>query len=172
MPAPSSAPRTPPPDPAWRRRHAELDALAALGPRARGTSAGQDLKLTNLDKVLFPPRDGVDEEPVTKRELIAYFARIAPAMLPHLAERPLNLQRFPNGAGRPGFWQKDIPSSAPRWLTIWHETGFREREDRAPNDHLVADRAATLCWLGQPGRVRDPRLDVELLGDPGRRPSP
>ena len=69
-------------------------------------------------------------------------------MLPHLADRPLNLQRFPNGSGAPGFWQKDIPSSAPRWLTIWHETGFREREDRAPNDHLVADRAATLCWLG------------------------
>ncbi len=69
-------------------------------------------------------------------------------MLPHLADRPLNLQRFPNGATAPGFWQKDIPSSAPSWLTIWRETGFREREDRAPNDHLVADRAATLCWLG------------------------
>jgi bifunctional non-homologous end joining protein LigD len=69
-------------------------------------------------------------------------------MLPHLADRPLNLQRFPNGSGAPGFWQKDIPSSAPRWLTIWRETGFREREDRAPNDHLVADRTATMCWLG------------------------
>ena len=64
------------------------------------------------------------------------------------SDRPLNLQRFPNGAGSPGFWQKDIPSSAPKWLTIWHETGFREREDRAANDHLIADRAATLCWLG------------------------
>jgi bifunctional non-homologous end joining protein LigD len=69
-------------------------------------------------------------------------------MLPHLADRPLNLQRFPNGATAPGFWQKDIPGHAPKWLTIWHEQGFREREDRAANDHLVADRAATLCWLG------------------------
>ena len=118
--------------------------------KAEGTwsVAGQELKLTNLDKVLFPPRDGVDEPALAKRDLIAYFARIAPSMLPHLADRPLNLQRFPNGAARPGFWQKDIPSSAPKWLTIWHETGFREREDRAANDHLVADRAATLCWLG------------------------
>jgi bifunctional non-homologous end joining protein LigD len=98
--------------------------------------------------VLFPPREGIDEPALTKRDLIGYFARIAPAMLPHLADRPLNLQRFPNGAAAPGFWQKDIPSSAPKWLTIWHETGFREREDRAANDHLVADRAATLCWLG------------------------
>ena len=118
------------------------------GPRVAGTWPGQDLKLTNLDKVLFPPREGGGEPPVTKRDLIGYFARIAPAMLPHLAGRPLNLQRFPNGAGAPGFWQKDIPPSAPAWLTIWHETGFREREDRKPNDHLVADRAATLCWLG------------------------
>jgi bifunctional non-homologous end joining protein LigD len=147
-PTPRARPGAGTVDPSWLVTDAELDALARL--KAEGTwhVAGQDLKLTNLDKPLFPPRDGVDEAPVTKRELIGYFARIAPAMLPHLAERPLNLQRFPNGAGAPGFWQKDIPSSAPRWLTIWRETGFREREDRAPNDHLVADRAATLCWLG------------------------
>ena len=147
-PAPvASAPMDRDLDPAWLVSDAELEALARL--KAEGTwhVAGQDLKLTNLDKALFPPRDGVDEAPVTKRDLVAYFARIAPAMLPHLADRPLNLQRFPNGAGAPGFWQKDIPSTAPRWLTIWRETGFREREDRAPNDHLVADRAATLCWL-------------------------
>ena len=90
----------------------------------------------------------MDEPPVTKRELIRYFARIAPAMLPHLADRPLNLQRFPNGAGAPGFWQKDIPATAPTWLTRWHETGVDGREDRDANDHLIADRAATLCWLG------------------------
>ena len=69
-------------------------------------------------------------------------------MLPHLADRPLNLQRFPNGAGAPGFWQKDIPTTAPTWLTRWHETGVDGREDRDANDHLIADRAATLCWLG------------------------
>ena len=136
------------PDPSWLVADAELDALAALGSEGHWHVAGQDLRLTNLAKVLFPPRDGVAEPPVTKRDLIGYFARVAPAMLPHLAGRPLNLQRFPNGTGAPGFWQKDIPPSAPAWLTIWHETGFREREDRKPNDHLVADRAATLCWLG------------------------
>jgi bifunctional non-homologous end joining protein LigD len=136
------------PEPSWLVSDGELDALARLGAEGTWHVAGQDLRLTNLDKALFGPRDGTDDVPVTKRDLIGYFARIAPAMLPHLADRPLNLQRFPNGAGAPGFWQKDIPSSAPRWLTIWRETGFREREDRAPNDHLVADRAATLCWLG------------------------
>ncbi len=132
----------------WIVSDAQLAALDAMTGDGAWTAAGQELKLTNLDKVLFPPREGVDEPPATKRDLIAYFARVAPLMLPHLADRPLNLQRFPNGAGAPGFWQKDIPATAPAWLTIWHETGFREREDRAPNDHLVADRAATLCWLG------------------------
>jgi len=136
------------PPEAWTVSDAELAALAAMRADGSWRVAGQELRLTNLDKVLFPPRDGVDEPPVTKRELIGYFARIAPVMLPHLADRPLNLQRFPNGIDRPGFWQKDIPVSAPRWLTTWREQGFREREDRAPNDHLVADRAATLCWLG------------------------
>ncbi len=138
----------PEPDPTWLVSDAELTALDALKGEGLWSVAGQELKLTNLDKILFPPRDGVDEPALTKRDLIRYFARIAAAILPHLAGRPLNLQRFPNGVDRPGFWQKDIPSHAPRWLTIWHEQGFREREDRAPNDHLVADRAATLCWLG------------------------
>ena len=144
---PGPAPKAEPPDPSWIVSEAELAALGKLGNEGTWTVAGQDLKLTNLDKVLFPPRDGIDEPPATKRDLVAYFARIAPAILPHLVDRPLNLQRFPNGAGAPGFWQKDIPSTSPKWLTIWHETGFREREDRQANDHLVADRAASLCWL-------------------------
>jgi len=111
-----------------------------------GGERGEDLKLTNLDKVLFGPHPADPAgDPVTKRELVRYFTRIAPTMLPHLAERPLNLHRFPNGAGGPGFWQKDIPPHAPSWLRIWHEVGV---DDRKANDHLVGDRVATLAWLG------------------------
>jgi bifunctional non-homologous end joining protein LigD len=106
---------------------------------------GRQLKVTNLDKVLFPPIEGSGEESITKRELVGYFAWIGPAMLPHLAERPLNLHRFPNGVGGPGFWQKDIPATAPDWLRRWKETGVAERD---ANTHLVADEVAALCWLG------------------------
>jgi bifunctional non-homologous end joining protein LigD len=127
----------------------ELEALATMpaeGVWHVGGKRGDDLKLTNLDKALFgPPPSDPSANPVTKRELIGYFARIAPTMLPHLAERPLNLQRFPNGAEGPSFWQKDIPATAPTWLRRWHEVGV---DDRKANDHLIADRVATLCWLG------------------------
>jgi bifunctional non-homologous end joining protein LigD len=132
---------------------AALDAMTKDGPWSVG---GFELKLTNLNKVLFKPKAGDPEAdgskaagdlpgPVTKRELVRYFARIAPAMLTHLEERPLNLQRFPNGADGPSFWQKDIPETAPPWLRRWREVGV---EERAANEHLVADRVASLCWLG------------------------
>ncbi len=146
---------------------AELAALEALGKEGTWSVGGHDLKLTNLDKPLFEGRDG--GAPITKRELIGYFARIAPTMLPHLADRPLNLQRFPNGAGAPGFWQKNMPETSPKWLKRWHETGVdgradrgangradrgadgradRGANDRGANDHLIADSAAALAWLG------------------------
>jgi bifunctional non-homologous end joining protein LigD len=128
----------------------ELAALDALGKEGVWSVGGRDLKLTNLDKPLFdgrPGKDGKAEAPITKRELIRFYTSIAATMLPHLYERPLNLHRFPNGAGAPGFWQKDIPESAPKWLKLWHETGFEEREDRQANDHLLAVDAASLGWL-------------------------
>lgn len=144
-PAATPAPSPPPAASATAEALAELAAMPAGG---RWSIGGRELGLTNLDKVLFAPREGSDEAPVTKRELIGYFARVAAVMLPHLAGRPLNLHRFPDGAGRPGFWQKQVPATAPAWLTRWREPGFEAREDRAPNDHLVADGVAALCWLG------------------------
>ena len=153
-PTPSGIPAS------WRATDAELAALEALGQEGTWHVGGHDLKVTNLDKVIFPA-----DPPVTKRELIRYFARIAPTMLPHLADRPLNLQRFPNGAGAPGFWQKDIPATAPTWLTRWHETGGDGREDRDANDHLIADGAATLAWLGN-------QTSFEIHAWTGKLPEP
>ncbi len=145
-PAGSNASASDPPQAAEPRELERLATMPAEGVWHSGGPKGEDLKLTNLDKVLFsPPASDPTVAPVTKRELIAYFARIAPTMLPHLAERPLNLQRFPNGAGGPSFWQKDIPSTAPAWLRRWREVGVAARD---ANEHLIADRVATLCWLG------------------------
>ena len=140
---------------AWRVTDAELAALAALGKEGVWQVGGNDLKLTNLDKTLFAA-----EPPVTKRELIRYFARIAPTMLPHLADRPLNLQRFPNGAGAPGFWQKDIPATAPG---LADAAGTRPASTAARTATPTTTSSPTgrraLCLARQPGELRDPRLD-------------
>jgi bifunctional non-homologous end joining protein LigD len=125
---------------------AEIAALDAMVKEGTWSVGGAELRVTNLDKVLFDGRND-DPKPVTKRDLIRYFALIAPVMLPHLADRPLNLHRFPNGANGPAFWQKDIPKDqTPPWLRIWHETGVGD--ERKANTHVVADQVATLCWLG------------------------
>ena len=127
---------------------AELEALDALGKEGIWSVGGFEQKLTNLDKVLFPPApDRPDDPPITKRELIRY-------LRPDRARRscrtwptgPLNIQRFPDGVGGPSFWQKQLPATAPAWLTRWRETGVEDH--RAPNIHLVADRVATLAFLG------------------------
>jgi bifunctional non-homologous end joining protein LigD len=138
----------------------ELAALDALGKEGNWQVGGRELKLTNLDKPLFEATP-----PVTKRELIRYFATMAPTMLTHLIDRPLNLQRFPNGAGAPGFWQKDIPETAPKWLKRWHETGVDGRTDRDANDHLLAVDAASLAWLGN-------QASFEVHAWTGRLPEP
>jgi DNA ligase D-like protein (predicted polymerase) len=153
----TAKPRTDKRELAWEATAEELAALDGMTKDGAWSVGGFELKLTNLDKVLFKPKlgdpgpdgsqpkKGAPPAPVTKRELIRYFARIAPSMLVHLEERPLNLHRFPNGADGPGFWQKDIPETAPAWLRRWKEVGVEERE---ANEHLIADRVAALCWLG------------------------
>jgi bifunctional non-homologous end joining protein LigD len=152
----------------WSATKDELAALDAMTKDGSWSVGGFELKLTNLDKVIFPPRD---EAPVTKRDLVRYFAQIAPVMLPHLQERALNFQRFPNGPNAPGFWQKDIPGTAPSWLRRWKEVGVEERE---ANDHLIADRVGALCWLGNQtsfeihawtSRIEDPMTPTFALID-------
>jgi bifunctional non-homologous end joining protein LigD len=127
---------------------ADLTALDALGKQGEWELQGQTLRLTNLDKVLFPARDG--EAPVTKRELIRYAAQIGPSMLPYLWDRPVNLYRYPNGVDKPGFWHKAVPSHAPEWLTRWHN------DDADPGEtewYFVADSVPALAWLANYGAI-------------------
>ncbi len=127
----------------------DIAALDALGMNGEWEFDGVVLALTNLDKVLFPPRNK-REKPLTKRDLIRYYAMVAPVMVPYLAGRPLNMHRFPNGVDKPGFWHKSIPSHAPEWLTRWRyeDAGAGETEW-----YLVADRPAALAWLANYGAV-------------------
>ena len=126
------------------------DALATLDLVEReGTwmVGGRELRVSNLDKVLFPGRDGGPE--VTKRDLLRYLVSVAPVLVPYLDGRGLTVQRYPNGIGQKGFWQKDLPSHAPDWVRRWT---YHHREE-GPKDYPVVDSAATLAWLGQEAAV-------------------
>ncbi len=133
--------------PAWDPPSAEeLAALDALGKGGVWQLQGRELKVTNLDKVLFPA--GADGRPVTKREVIRYYAQVAPWMLPYLYDRPLNLYRSPNGVDKPGFWHKEVPSHAPDWLQQWHNT---EADPGETTCYAVVDSVPALAWMANYG---------------------
>jgi len=95
-------------------------------------SEGRRLKLSNWDKVLFP-RTGF-----TKGDLIGYYARIAPAVLPHLHDRPLTLKRYPNGVDSEYFYEKQSPSHRPDWVQSARIGSI---------DYTLAQDRTTLIWL-------------------------
>ncbi len=128
---------------------ADIAALDALGKGGEWDFDGVTLRLTNLDKVLFPPR-AKRKKGLTKRDLIRYYATMAPVVLPYLQARPLNMHRYPNGADKPGFWHKEAPSHAPEWITRWRNDAADEDESQY---YIVADRPATLAWLANFGAV-------------------
>jgi bifunctional non-homologous end joining protein LigD len=140
---------------------AELAALDELGSGGTWHVFGRELRLTNLDKELFPARSG--EPPVTKRELVRYAAQIAPVILPYLAGRPLNMNRFPGGAGRPGFWNKQLPDHAPAWLPRWHNPDAKEGRTTT---YLVADEPAAMVWVANYGAL-EWHAWTSLAADPG-----
>lgn len=85
--------------------------------------AGRELKLSNLDKVFYPATG------FTKAEMIDYYIRVAPGLLPHLASRPVTLKRYPNGAAADFFYQKECPVHRPAWLPtapVWSEGNNRD----------------------------------------------
>ena len=112
---------------------------AAAGARKASVTLGRKrIDLSNLDKVLYPAVG------FTKGQVIDYYLRIAPAILPHLRSRPLTLKRYPNGVDEPFFYEKRCPTHRPAWVTtgkVWSE---RNNEDI---DYCVVDDRATLVWL-------------------------
>ena len=130
---------------ARRRRGRSQAATARVG--------GRELKLTNLDKVLYP------EAGFAKRDVIDYYARIAPVLLPHLAGRPLTLKRYPNGVDAPFFYEKNAPSHRPEWVTT--ATAGDDRVRRSSTGE------ATLVWLAN---LADLELHTSLSRAARRRP--
>ena len=126
----------------------ELAALDAFGAAGTWRVFGRDLRVTNLDKVLFDARQG--EAPVTKRDLLRYTAQIAAVTLPYLRQRALNMHRFPGGTSTKGFWHKELPDHAPDWLPRWH---YPDAQPDETQNYLVVDEPAALVWAANFGAL-------------------
>lgn len=126
-----------------------LDALEVPGrPDARKSTfewsvGGITTQLTNLDKVMMPGRSG--GAPITKRDLIAYYATVAPWMTMSLTGRPINLNRFHDGIEgvKGGFFHKAVPAHAPTWVRRWPNPNAGKGETR---EYLMIDGAPALVW--------------------------
>jgi bifunctional non-homologous end joining protein LigD len=99
---------------------------------------GKNLKLSNLEKVLYPATG------FTKKDVIDYYVRIAPAILPHLAGRALTRKRYPDGVDAEPFFEKNAPMHKPDWVKtapVW------SGRNRRTVHYVLADDLATLVWL-------------------------
>ena len=130
---------------------------------------GKQLSLSNLDKVLYP------EAGFTKGQVIGYYRQIAPALLPHLAGRPLTLKRYPDGVEKHFFYEKHCPRHRPDWVEVAPVWSGR---NNAEIPFCVAGDLPTLVWvanlaslelhtsLARAGRIDRPTMMVFDL-DPG-----
>ncbi|HWW54619.1 MAG TPA: non-homologous end-joining DNA ligase [Acidimicrobiales bacterium] len=99
---------------------------------------GHELSLSNLDKVLYPAAG------FTKAEVIDYYTRVGPALVPHLAGRPITLKRYPNGVDGPSFYEKNCPSHRPEWVQTV-EMGGGSRRSQVVR-YCLLDSVAHLVW--------------------------
>ncbi|SEG98693.1 bifunctional non-homologous end joining protein LigD [Nonomuraea solani] len=101
---------------------------------------GRELTLTNLDKVLYP------DYGFTKSEIIDYYSRVAPVLLPHLAGRPLTVKRYPNGVTGPFFFEKNAPEHTHSWVRRVTLPVPGSTKDRESIDFAVVDDLPTLVY--------------------------
>ncbi|HKK08033.1 MAG TPA: non-homologous end-joining DNA ligase [Gemmatimonadota bacterium] len=104
---------------------------------------GHAVELSNREKVFFP------DAGITKGDVVDYYRRIAPILLPHLADRPLTLQRFPDGISARGFYQRDRPAHFPPWI----ESVRLEKVEGGTVDCVVCGDEATLAYLADQGAL-------------------
>ena len=101
---------------------------------------GRRLKVSNLDKIIYPG-DG-EHPPVRKAEVIDYYLRIAPVILPHLEDRCITFIRFPNGAQEKGFFEKRCPKHRPEWV----DTAVGPGDHNGEIGYCLLEEPAALVW--------------------------
>ncbi|HSM57598.1 MAG TPA: hypothetical protein VK879_15705, partial [Candidatus Sulfomarinibacteraceae bacterium] len=128
------------------------------------------IQLSSLERILFP------DPGLTKADVIDYYRRMGPVMLPHMEERPLTMHRFPEGIDEPGFYQKEAPDYFPKWI---RRVEIMVEEDGAAQPQITCDNVETLVylanqscitphvWLSTVAHVRHPDKLIFDLDPPG-----
>jgi bifunctional non-homologous end joining protein LigD len=135
---------------------------------------GRTLTLTNLAKLLYP------EDGFTKAEILDYYQRISPVLLPHVAGRPVTLKRYPEGVEGESFFQKHAPERRPDWVRTEKVESQSSRGRGETIDYVVIDDLPTLMWAANLASIElhvpqwrfprrgDPRPDLLVFDlDPG-----
>ena len=99
---------------------------------------GRRLALSNLDKILYPAAE------FTKRQVLDYYVRVAPFLIPHLTGRPLTMKRYPDGVDGEFFYEKNAPKHRPDWLKT---APIYSRHNRRTIDYILANDLPTLVWM-------------------------
>ncbi|MGH7609390.1 MAG: DNA ligase D [Candidatus Dormibacteria bacterium] len=121
---------------------AVLEQLRQLPAKGGPLEVGsRRVSLTNLDKPLWP------EAGITKRDLVEYHLRLAPHLLPHLRDRAVVAQVFPDGIRGKSFWRRAVPAGAPDWLPVW------EAHPGTPTPCPLIQEPAALAWLANLGAI-------------------
>src|SRR5580658_4863046 len=105
---------------------------------------GRELSVSNLEKVLFP------HSGFTKGQLIDYYVRVAPVILPHIRERPLTMKRFPDGVESKFFFEKHVPSHAPDWV---HTVDVPANDGQDVIPYAMVNDVPTLAWAANLGNI-------------------
>lgn len=141
--------------PVWRgfpdtdqepRRPTPNPVFGASGDEQVLRDGDREITLTNLRKTFW------EREALTKGDLLAHYARLAPVLVPHLEGRPLILKRYPDGADAAPFFQHNVPDNAPPWLAT-AELARSDKEDASPNRYAIVDDPLSLLWVVNLGAI-------------------
>ena len=122
---------------------------------------GRDVRLSNLDKVMYPAVG------FTKGQVIDYYTRVAPYLLPHLKDRPITMKRFPDGIAGEYFYEKDAPSFTPDWVQTYP---IPQTSGKSMINYILINDLATLVWSANmanleihPFLAKVPNIDLPTM---------
>jgi bifunctional non-homologous end joining protein LigD len=130
--------------------------------RMRVKVENRELTISNLDKVLYP------QTGFTKAQVIDYYMRIAPVLLPHIARRPLTLKRYPDGVDGGYFYEKNAPSHRPEWVPTERVATPGSTKPRDSVLYIVAGDLPTLIWAANLAdlEIHTPMWRLPHVGEP------